>query len=155
MRKNFKFWWRSKWNYILGLLLAQLGISSCNSEEEMYGCPHASFKISITVKDEAGNPLANQKVIIRQLDNNFQPYQNTYNPNACGMVETNLYGNYTGNPMNLYMYDGHLRAVVNEPVDESLSPDSVDIELKQTKKGNGIWYQGEFSGSAEIKLKKK
>lgn len=155
MIKEFKKWCRTKWNVALGFLLAQLGIVSCGDETEMYGCPNADFRISITVKDEAGNRQPSQKIIIRQLDPHFNPYPNTYNPYACDTVMTDLNGNYTGNPKNLNMYNGHIRAVVNEPVDESLSPDSVDILLKQTKKGDGDWYQGTFSGSAEIKLKKK
>lgn len=163
MKTNIKLWWRTKWNYVLGILLAQLGMTSClddiiggsNDIVVAYGTPHADFKISLTVKDEVGKPLPNQKVVIRQLSIYSQPYEQTYKPHAGDTVVTDLYGKYTGGLPHIHTHNGNIRAVVNDPVDESLSPDSVNIELKQTKKGDGSWFQGEFSGSAEITLKKK
>ncbi|MCQ2267997.1 MAG: radical SAM-associated putative lipoprotein [Bacteroidaceae bacterium] len=158
MIKNFKAWYRIKWNYVLGLLLAQLGVSSCEDifnggGKEMYGCPSADFFLSISVKDDAGKPLVNQKVVIRQLDGNNQALESSYRPFGSDTVMTNEKGIYEG-VLNQW-YIGNLRAVVNEPVDDTLAPDSVNIEMKKIKKGDGAWYMGKYSGSADIKLKKK
>lgn len=166
MIKNFKTWYRIKWSYVLGLLLTQFGVSSCGIEEDpfngggdgggllMYGSPRADYELSISVKNEAGKPLANQKIIIRRLNEKMQPAEYTYYPFSCDTVITDSDGRYKGGLKTITMKH-NLRAVVKEPIDTSLKPDSVNIEVKQIKKGDGAWYQGKFSGSAEIKLKKK
>ena len=119
----------------------------------MYGMPTADYTLSLKVKDEAGKPVANQRVLVRPVIQNgdVREYHNT------DTVTTNNDGKYEGAVKNRYGYwptdTKAMRIVVDEPVDPMLAPDSVTVSVKQTKKGDGAWYEGTYEGKAELILK--
>jgi len=139
-------------NVILSAILGLLGFQSCDTiaggVAEEYGCPYAEFKIDGKVLDEEGKPVADENIVVRPLDYEGNPIYG-YNlvetkTDAQGyfLVETN------------YATDKKVHVVAIDP-DKVYEDDSTDVTLTQTKKGDGHWYQGEYSANVNFKLKKK
>lgn len=147
-------------NVVLAWITAQLGLVSCDNgilgggEVCMYGMPTADYTLSLKVKDEAGKPIANQKVLVRPVNYNGEVHENEYY--NTDTVTTDRNGSYEGAVENRYGWwpagTKGMRIVVDEPVDPMLAPDSVTVSVKQIKKGDG-WYEGTFEGKAELTLK--
>lgn len=141
---------------VLAWLVGQLGFTSCNGVinggmECMYGMPTADYDISVSVIDAAGKAQAGQKVIVRNTDksgnvNGYQGY------NHADTLVTDAEGKIQQHSRD-FPVDG-MRFVVQEPVDKTLAPDSINVTPKQTKKGDGSWYDGTFEVKGEIVLKK-
>lgn len=161
MKKNRK-WWLAKVSMMLAWLTAQLGLTSCDNAfsggaECMYGTPSADYSLSLKIKDEAGKPLAGQKVVVRPTNINGEVsrmYTDYINHYGADTIVTNTEGKYEGVAKGWFPGAKGVRFVVEKPVDPSLKPDSVNVALKQTKKGDGSWYEGTFEGKAEMTLKK-
>lgn len=151
---------RRKGNMVLAWLVGQLGFTSCSGGigsvigggmECMYGMPTADYDISISVIDAAGKAQAEQKVIVRKTDkygnvNGYQGY------NHADTLVTDAEGKIQQHSRD-FPVDG-MRFVVQEPVDKTLAPDSINVTPKQTKKGDGSWYDGTFEVKGEIMLHK-
>lgn len=169
--KKAKKWWLTKVNFVLAWITAQLGLVSCDNNILdigggglcMYGMPTADYTLSLKVKDEAGKPIANQKVLVRPTDDKGQidDYHAQYIQYETDTVTTDQDGKYEGaigkHSYGRYWFPGikGMRVVVEDPVDPMLAPDSVTVSVKQTKKGDGDWYEGTYGGNAELTLKKK
>lgn len=57
----------SIFNYLLSCILSMFGFQSCR-EEEMYGCPHADYKVDVCVINDKGEGMPYEKVVIRKCD---------------------------------------------------------------------------------------
>jgi len=60
MKAKFK----SFWAFILGQVLALVGVQSCFTVVE-YGCPHSDFTVKGTVTDKNSNPVEGIRAIVK------------------------------------------------------------------------------------------
>ncbi|MDO4336153.1 MAG: radical SAM-associated putative lipoprotein [Bacteroidales bacterium] len=135
--------------------MALLGFSSCDSSGEplMYGMPTSSFESKGKVTDEKGNPVEGAE--IRLTDEYAHSGVSSFATARSGADGS-------------YLMDGsfsdmaHSFKVVCIPLDDSLQPDSVLIDVepihdkKYEKKYSDVFlYCGHYSITADFKLKKK
>lgn len=151
------------WAKVLALLGIGGGAGSCDIFEFgmcMYGCPHSDYVVSGTVTDEAGNPIGG--ISVRQ-------YQSP-GPNESGTV---IYDGWESGELVKTAADGTFRIeqeLTSFGGDEEFMFRDVDgpenggefedqaqkFNFKQTGKGDGDWYGGEFSATGlKIVLKAK
>ena len=136
-------------NYVLSSLVGALGFSSCHSgdaaDEDIlceYGCPFARYAITGTITDENGKPLEGKDIRVKDNIDYCVSEQKTDAHGAYAYERTNSPGMEK------------LKVVVSDP-DSIYASDSTDVEFVKTKDGEGTWFQGEYSGKADFKLKKK
>lgn len=138
-------------NYILGVIVGLLGFQSCDSiggsELVEYGCPHAEFSIKGKVTDVKGNPIAGEEIIAQTTDCHELYYQDEEKK-----VLTDNDGQYI-NEQVITFAPPKVRVIVVDNTGKYKN-DTVQIELKKTKNGEG-WFEGRFEGSADFKLKEK
>ena len=104
--------------------------------------------------DEAGNPIENIRVIIRNA------WDNTPNPYMDDTVYTDKQGEFA-NEMNTTGGIGKQKVYFDDIDGEAngglFRPDSTniaDMEATLVEKGHGSWYQGQYEFTVEKKLKK-
>jgi len=157
----------SIWKQLAAAILGLLGFASCGKDEAiewgmtMYGQPHAYFKALGSVKDEKGKPIEGIRVSITR---------HNYHPNTAGVIydENDWYEYdvlYTDSK-GKYQLD---KSIFEGPDDVVIAFEDVDGEenggdfasvqatptVKQTDKGDGLWYGGAFKVESDVKMKKK
>ena len=146
-----------------GVLFTLLGFSGCDKISEgrvEYGCPHSDFKVDISVTDEGGKALRNIKVVTA-ADDKFsggfyeQDYQmmigkDTLTTDSGGKVSHTY--NVTSHPDKVMFY---FLDVDGDADGGQFKKDSLTVSLVKTGKGDGNWYDGEFTASAKKTLKKQ
>ena len=148
---------------LLSGALVALGFTACDDENNgdypddyplEYGSPSVEYRVKGTVTDEAGNPIENIRVIIRNA------WDNTPNPYMDDTVYTDKQGafanemNTTGGIGKQKVYFDDIDGEANGGTFQSDSTDLADMESKQVKEGSGNWYQGQYEFTVEKKLKK-
>lgn len=157
--KNFTKFLLAKTNWLIVSLMALLGFSCTNSEEDVdypvaYGIPYAKYEVDLEVVDEAGNAQANQEVIIRHWLNDTSSNSWLYGiSHENDTIRTDKNGKYNGEIEGSGFTEG-VRFVVKEPVDETLEADSVNVVSEKVEEG-WSWNQGKFKVIGRLKLKKK
>jgi putative lipoprotein (rSAM/lipoprotein system) len=142
---------------LLGALLGALGFSSCGFIEIgggrcEYGEPHVDFEAAGKVTDKAGKGIEGIRVAIRQDGNNWYRHR-----------DDTLYTDKNG---QFEMKRGLITVpdivhIVFEDIDGEAnggtfaSQTVINPEIKQTKKGDGNWYNGAFAVKADVKLEKE
>ena len=155
------------WKLLAAAVLGLLGFASCGKEEAveqilaMYGQPHAFFKAIGSVKDEKGKPIEGIRVSITRhnyhpntsdvtwVNNNSYEYDVLYTDSkgAYQLIESIFEG-----PDNVVLvfedidgddHGGNFESVRTTP------------SVKQTEKGDGLWYGGAFEVKSNVKMKKK
>lgn len=137
---------------LLNIILALLGFgaSGCVGVA-MYGTPHVDFHLTARVVDSDGNPI--QGIEARTKEGNYfdsntgiSDYQG--NIDAVGQI-------WPGSQYAVTFYD--IDGEYNGGVFETLELDISD-KVKQTKKGDGDWYQGTYRadlGDVTLTLKEQ
>ena len=151
----------NKWmTRLLSGALISLGFTSCDNETTddvyplEYGSPSVDYRVKGTVTDDAGNPIENIRVIIRNA------WDNTPNPYMDDTVYTDKQGefanemNTTGGIGKQKVYFDDIDGEANGGTFQSDSTDLADMESTQVKEGSGNWYQGQYEFTVEKKLKK-
>ena len=145
---------------LLSCSMISLGFTSCDNETTddvyplEYGSPSVDYRVKGTVTDEAGNPIENIRVIIRNA------WDNTPNPYMDDTVYTDKQGafanemNTTGGIGKQKVYFDDIDGEANGGTFQSDSTDLADMESTQGKEGSGNWYQGQYEFTVEKKLKK-
>ena len=157
----------SIWKHLAAAVLGLLGFSSCGKEEAveqalaMYGQPHANFRAIGSVKDEKGKPIEGIRVSITR---------HNYHPNTSGVTweNNNWYGYdvlYTDSKgayqLNESIFEGPDNVViVFEDVDGEDHGGNFESvrttpSVKQTEKGDGLWYGGAYKVESNVKMNKK
>ena len=158
------------WRQLAAAILGLLGFASCSKDfvsgeggdmMVMYGQPHAYFKAIGSVKDEKGKPIEGIRVSITR---------HNYYPNTTGVVWQNnnqyeydvLYTDSKGAyQLNESIFKGPDNVViVFEDVDGEDHGGNFESvrttpSVKQTEKGDGMWYGGSFKVESSVKMKKK
>jgi putative lipoprotein (rSAM/lipoprotein system) len=116
----------------------------------MYGQPTAVFKMLGTVKNQSGKPVKGIRVVIAP-DNNPWEYDTLYT-DASGRFEKDRLK---------HSWPDELKYVTVrfEDVDGAENGSyrtkelkRSDIQVKQTDKGKGAWFQGSFTATADAVL---
>ena len=116
----------------------------------MYGTPHVEFSLSARVIDEAGNPI--QGIEVRTKSG--QPFDhNTGIADYLGNIEAVSGSMWPDEQYEVVFLD--VDGEYNGGEFESLELD-ISGKVKQTKKGDGDWYQGTYKaelGDVTLTLK--
>lgn len=149
------------WRYTLGSLLALLGFGSCERITDigggltMYGQPTAHFKFMGDVKDTDGKAVPGIRVIVHPRPDEDETWDNdTLYTNSAGHVEKDL--------LKYDWPDEMINAKVTfEDVDGEANGsyktkvlNHGNLEIKQTRKGDGAWYKGDYTVRADAVLEK-
>ena len=142
---------RNGWKWLLGSILTLLGFSNvfvaCRKE---YGCPNADYKLVGEVKDSKGSPVEGIRVV-------FVPDENygsdtTYTDAKGHFEKDRLRTIYvsTGSKVLFQDVDGSDHGSFKE---KEVGYDELLVE--QTKKGDGRWYEGQFTIHADAVLEEE
>ncbi len=154
-----------KWyNLFLGALLGFLGFSSCDPIHLLprleYGQPHADYKLVGSVKDQAGKPIQGIRV-------SFHPNLENTSDEVNAMHTDTLYSDASGKFSKdalKYTWPNLTRAVVEfEDIDgpdnggsfKKLRVSVGELEVSETQKGDGNWYGGAQTITADVKMEKE
>lgn len=146
------------WKYFAGSLLALLGFSSCRQigfGREEYGQPHADFKLIGDVRDAAGEPVEGIRVVADPTENEEKAwYNDTTYTDARGHFEVERLryswpDNFAKGQIKFEDVDGDQNGSYRTKVLKT-----PDIKVTQTKKGDGRWYDGAFTITADATLEK-
>ena len=148
-------------------ILGLLGFASCGKVEniiespDMYGEPHADFKVLGTVTSETGDPIEGIRVAVTRHNH----YDNTpyviYSQNDWYEHDTLFTDDKGAYLLNETIFEGPDDVkIVFEDVDGeehggSFDPVETAPAVTQTKKGDGNWYEGAFEVEANVVMKKK
>ena len=135
-----------------GALIA-LGFTSCEEMEDEYGSPSRDFQVKGVVTDEAGNPIENIRVIIRDAYNYGYSPDTTYT-DSQGNFSSNIIRDY-GFRDNQAAYFDDIDGDANGGTFQSDSTSLNDMQSKQIEKGDGNWYEGKYEFEVQQKLKKE
>lgn len=146
------------WKYFAGSLLALLGFGSCRQIglfRAEYGQPHANFKLIGDVKDTAGKPVEGIRVVANPTENEEEAWYNdtTY---------TDARGHFEVEQLRYSWPDSFAKGHVKfEDVDGEQNGSyrtkvlkATDIQITETEKGDGRWYHGAFTITADATLEK-
>lgn len=148
---------RKSWGFfsrIAAMLLAVLGFSSCDSDDDdpmicMYGMPYSTYEVKGTVTDENNDPVEGAEVTVKAYERHEFSYPVIYEP-----VKTDANGNYTAKFSHSYP-ENNLRVVVSDA--SHAKADSVDVAVSKDpnapKPANDFWYEGSYNAQADIVLK--
>ena len=155
-----------RWQYCLSGLLALLGFGGCRGVIDpddpinggrymcMYGQPNANYKVIGEVKDPSGKPIEGIRVVVNPGSAHPDYFKDTLYTDAKGQfLKENLRYSWPDE-----FKDGTVKF---EDVDGTKNGSfktkelkSSELEVKQTKKGDGYWYKGVFTITAKTKLEK-
>ena len=153
---------------ILGALMTLLGFGSCSkstSTPEMYGQPTAYYKFNGTIKDEAGNPIKGIRVVFNpnsKVDENSDNYP-YYLQGNVDTLYTNDNGQFGKDKLKYSQTSITNDAVVIiDDVDgaanggefQKVTLSKSQIEIKKITDGDGVWYKGNYTITANATLKK-
>lgn len=155
-----------KWyNMLLGALLGALGFSSCNVILDPfmaceYGQPMADYKLVGKVTDEAGNPLKGIRVVFHpnaksaEEDNAWN--SDTLYSDASGKFEKErLKYDWPDDLKQAYVKFDDVDGDANGGSFKSAVLPREALKVDQTKKGDGKWYNGAMTVTADARLEKE
>ena len=143
-----------------GVLVA-LGFTACDNETTddayplEYGTPSVDYRVKGIVTDEAGNPIENIRVIIRNA------WDNTPTLNADDTVYTDKEGAFANEMAGTVaiqkqkVYFDDIDGEANGGLFQSDSINISDMTPTLVEEGHGSWYQGKYEFEVQKKLKKK
>ena len=146
-----------RWQYALGGLLALLGFSGCGKigwGMTEYGQPHANYKVLGEVKDPDGKPVEGIRVVVDPGSAYPDYYKDT--------LYTDTKGQFQKDQLKCTWPDEFKDGKVKfEDVDgaengsfKTKELKASDLSIKQDKKGDGRWYGGDFTITANATLEK-
>lgn len=141
------------WRWLLGVVLGVLGFSGCEELgmfKDMYGSPHADYKLVGDVKDTKGNPIQGIRVVFDRNPIDVQSRKDTLYTDLNGhfekdRVQTDFWR--TNSVVRFDDVDGSVNGSFRSKV---LTHDEMTSE--KTKKGDGDWYGGEYTVHADAVL---
>lgn len=157
-----KVWVKS----LIGSLLALLGFQSCDPSTIFegpdmygpgpveYGCPTAVFKFKGEASDELGNPIPGIRIAVFPNSEEDQYYpRDTMFTGTDGKVDSVLTYDWPGIEGIVVKFEDVDGEENGSFKTKELKGKAVTIE--QTQKGDGRWYEGEFTITAKAVLEKK
>ena len=156
-KKRMKQKVKNTWLAILGAILSLLGFGGCDEIIHFgaaeYGCPHADYKIVGEVTGE-GKPIKGIRValLVGPYGGNEYYGIDTLYTDSSGKIEKDLPSRTLDNSMLSVKLED-----VDGPENGSWQTKTLgknELVIKQTQKGDGKWYQGVFTVTANAELKK-
>ena len=148
---------KNTWTLILGAILSLLGFGGCEELVHFgaaeYGCPHADYKIVGEVTGE-GKPIKGIRVALLVGPYNDNQYYgiDTLYIDSSGKIEKDLPAETLDHErFSIKLED------VDGPENGSWQTKTLgknELVFKQTKEGDGKWYQGVYTVTANAELKK-
>ena len=135
---------------ILVGVLALVGFSGCAPKVE-YGVPHANLKVKATVVDQAGNPVGNTRLVLKNSKDNL--YLKDFETETDGTVSESLY--FTDELDDISEANVVYYKEDNPGFGGKYKDDSVSVKVKKVKAGDGRWYNGDFEMDFILKLKEE
>ena len=122
------------WKYFAGSLFAFLGFGGCIRIDiggglAMYGQPTAHYKLIGNVKGPDGKPVEGIQAVFVPREDGAYPHEND-----------TLYSDAQG-----HFEKGRLKG-------KTLTRNA--LKMEQTRKGDGAWYEGAYTVSADVTLDK-
>ena len=147
------------WKWLLGSVLTLLGFSGCEELGIMrceYGQPLADYKLIGDVKDTKGNPIKGIRVVFAPQPMDEQGWEND-------TIYSDAKGHFEVERLRHDWPDDLKDSVVKfEDVDGSENGSYKTKELsrselvvKQSQKGDGSWYNGGFTVTANAILEEE
>lgn len=152
------------WKYFAGSLFALLGFAGCQKGLDdgdgrgmlcMYGQPTAHYKLMGNVKGPDGKPVGGIRAVFIPVQDKDYTYRND-------TLYTDSRGHFEKEQLKHTWPDDLKEAkLILEDVDgadngsfktQTLSRNQ--LQVKQTKKGDGNWFHGDYSVSADVTLEK-
>ena len=137
-------------SYLLSGILGILGFSSCSGDEpDEYGSPSADYIYKGKVTDENDSPIQNIQVVTDLKDSNdISVGKDTIYTDANGEFQKRLKTMYNIKSATVKFTD------VDDTLNGSYQNATMTVAPTRTKKRDG-WYLGEFTFTANQKLKQK
>ena len=162
-------------NLLLGTLLGWLGFSSCEfldigggkdmygAPVVMYGQPTVQFHAAGKVTDRNGKAIEGIRVAVkvhRHYDNSPGVIYDQNDWYDTDTVYTDAAGKYNSDMRLISFTAPNDATLVFEDVDGpehggTFQPETATPTIKQTKKGDGVWYYGDYAVEADASLNKK
>lgn len=141
---------------IAGFLLSLLGFSGCREIFNLrteYGQPHATYKVIGQVTDEGGKPIPGIEVkgnLNYVKDGPLQLMDKTVTTDSDGkyILDSSNWPGSTSATLEFTDIDGEANGGEFESATLSTS-------LQKVAEGDGNWYEGSYTGTGNIRLKKK
>ena len=141
---------------IAGFLLSLLGFSGCREIINLraeYGQPHATYKVIGQVTDEGGKPIPGIEVkgnLNYVKDGPLQLMNKTVTTGRDGkyILDSANWPGSTSATLEFTDIDGEANGGEFESATLSTS-------LQKVAEGDGHWYEGSYTGTGNIRLKKK
>lgn len=147
------------WKYTLGSLLALLGFGSCEQITDIggglceYGQPTAHFKFLGDVKDADGKAIPGIRVVVAPYEEDPWENDTLYTDQAGHVEKETLKHDWPDEMKNA--------KVIFEDVDGEANGSfktkemrKDEFEVKQVKKGDGNWYEGDYTVKVNAILEK-
>lgn len=146
-----------RWQYALGGLLALLGFSGCGKigwGMTEYGQPHANYKVLGEVKDPDGKPIEGIRVVVAPGPDHPSWYNDTLYTDAKGQFQKEQIrfswpDEFKDGTVQFEDVDGDKNGSF-----KTKELKASDLSIKQDKKGDGRWYGGDFTITANATLEK-
>lgn len=146
-----------RWQYALGGLLALLGFSGCGKigwGMTEYGQPHANYKVLGEVKDPDGKPVEGIRVVVAPGPDHPSWYNDTLYTDAKGQFQKEQIrfswpDEFKDGTVQFEDVDGDKNGSF-----KTKELKASDLSIKQDKKGDGRWYGGDFTITANATLEK-
>ena len=140
---------------IAGFLLSLLGFSGCeifNLRAE-YGQPHATYKVIGQVTDEGGKPIPGIEVkgnLNYVKDGPLQLMNKTVTTDSDGkyILDSSNWPGSTSATLEFTDIDGEANG-------GEFDSATLSTSLQKVAEGDGHWYEGSYTGTGNIRLKKK
>ena len=152
------------WKYTLGSLLALLGFGSCERISDiggdiggglcMYGQPTAHFKFIGDVKDADGKAIPGIRVVIEPQEDDPWVRDTLYTDQAGHVEKETLKYDWPDEMKNGKVTFEDVDGVANGTFKTKVIRRG-EFEIKQTKKGDGAWYEGDYTVKANVVLEKE
>ena len=146
---------------LLSGALVTLGFTACDNETTddvyplEYGSPSVDYRVKGIVTDEAGNPIENIRVIIRNAWDNtpILNVDDTVYTDKEGAFANEIAGTVAINKQKVYFDD--VDGEAHGGVFQSDSANIADMTPTLIEEGDGSWYQGKYEFEIQQKLKKE
>lgn len=150
-----------RWQYCLTALLGLLGFSSCDPDDPIggwgraeYGQPHANYKVLGEVKDPDGKPIEGIRVVVDPGSAHPDYFKDTLYTDAKGQFQKDQLKYSWPDEFK----DGQVKFEDVDGADngsfKTKELKASDLSVKQDKKGDNRWYDGDFTITANTQLEK-
>lgn len=135
------------YGYIIGLLGFSMGCQACGQHADMYGQPHADYKISGRVTDASNNPIKGIEITVKDV------YYDEAKP------QTDASGNYS---IEFSEFPNQTIEILYKDIDGAENggafadqTEKIPFQSEDFTGGSGNWYDGKAEKVVNVVLEEK